>query len=97
MDILEGIKERLQLVTLGELPYRDTDAEKIHMYREQESVVMEIEWLARRLRARITTERKRLTEIDKPKRKAREPKPIPPKVAEFFRRLKKGTDWWGRF
>ena len=92
MGILEEIKERLELITLGELPYRDTDAEKIAMYREQEATIEAIEAAARFLRYRIATERKSLMEIEKPKKK-KDVKPLLPKVEEFFRRLKKGTDW----
>jgi hypothetical protein len=92
MDRLESILEQLELTDFGNMPYRESDSERISMYREQEAVLEKIEWAARALRFKIITERKSYDALKLPKPKKERP-PLPPKVQEFFRRLKSGTDW----
>ena len=94
--LLTDIKEHLELIDLGDLPYRDTDEEKIIMFREQEGLLYLIEAEARQLRLKITLARQGLEPKPLPK-KTRPSKPIPPVVLEFFRRIKKGTDWGPEF
>ena len=64
---LDDIKEQLELIGLGDLPYRDTDEEKIIMFREQEGLLYLIEAEARQLRFKITLARQDLE--PKPQRK----------------------------
>ena len=94
--LLTDIKDQLELIGLGDLPYRETDEEKIVLFREQEAILYGIEAAARSLRFQIALTRQSLEPPPLPK-KIRPTKPVPPKVAEFFRRLKKGTDWGTEF
>lgn len=41
--LLADIKEQLELIDFGDLPYRDTNEEKIIMFREQEIIALQIE------------------------------------------------------
>jgi len=56
--ILDEIKERLELVTKGEFPYCETDAEYVTMYRQQEATLAAIASETYRLRAVCNVERK---------------------------------------
>ena len=93
---LADIKEQLELLGLGDLPYRETDKEKIALFREQETILFQIETAARSLRFEIVLTRQAL-EPKPPPKKARPSKPIPPIAAKFFQRIKKGTNWGAEF
>ena len=94
--LLTDIKDQLELIGLGDLPYRETDEEKIVLFREQEAILYQIEAAARSLRFQLALTRHSL-EPPLPPKKIRSSKPVPLKVAEFFRRIKKGTDWGAEF
>jgi len=55
LTILDAIRDQLALVTIGQLPACNTDAEFIAMYREQEAVLAVIAAETYRLRAEIVT------------------------------------------
>lgn len=57
MGRLESIKEQLELTTLGDLPYRESDDEKIAMLHEQDAILATIAAETYRLRALISKER----------------------------------------
>jgi len=92
MDRLAAIKEQLELITLGDLPYRETDAEQVEMLREQENILSQIQTTACNLRATITRERQTYDPPLPPKRE-KKPQILPSKVQEFFHRIKKGVNW----
>lgn len=62
---LADIKEQLELMELGDLPYRETNAEKIDMYRDQEAILFGIETAARDLRFRLQLTRIDLAKLEK--------------------------------
>ena len=55
--IITELKERLELVDKGQLPYCETDAEKVAMYRSQEAELDAIVAAAKNLKRDLATER----------------------------------------
>lgn len=55
--IITELKERLELVDKGQLPYCETDADKVAMYRSQEAELDAVIAAAKNLKRDLASER----------------------------------------